>query len=307
MVLGALLLSVGCGEPKLDTSSDQAFSASLEKIYNSVPKEERETFRDYLHLAMEGKVSALARFFSEQRRVPSYDEIVKSYSLVKAFGDMELINRLHGLTKTDIINTGKAILKKDLEIRQSSIQKELVVLQKQIADCQAFADDMAKVVIELSDQVTAVESNRPGDAGKVGAFEIAAVIKNGSSRHLRGISGGKMKIIHENNIEMGGLISFFDFETEDGEKLFDKGYQSIGLAPGETAKGKIRQQITPSSRFPYPQTKASKYVIWNNEIAKPWLDGRDDFSQYDEKQAQDRLDRCNKQIEAIKQELARLN
>jgi hypothetical protein len=68
--MAAMLLCVGCGDAKLDTSSDKAFSESLEKVYNTVPEAEREDFRRYLRMVMED---------SNSSRAPEYEQFVQVY------------------------------------------------------------------------------------------------------------------------------------------------------------------------------------------------------------------------------------
>jgi len=308
-VVLAALLGVGCGEPKIDTSSDQAFAKSLGKIYQSVPEAEQEDFRDYLYLTMEGKVSSLSSFDGGKRKVPSYEEIVKVYAMVKAVGqakDLELLRNINGLTKTGIIGKGQAILKADLEERQASLSEEIAEQEKIIAECVALAEERARVSIELSDQVTVVEAKRPADAGKAGSFEIAAVIENGSSRHLRNIKFGGLTVSDEKDNTAGGTISFYDFETENGEKLFQDGHKSLGVKPGETVRGRLVARITPSSLFPYPPDKALKYEIRGGEKPRPVLDDENGFDKFRESEARERLARSQEEIEAIQRELAKL-
>ena len=306
----AALLGVGCGEPKVDTASDQDFAASLGKIYSSVPEAEQEAFREYLHLTMEGKVSAQSSFDGGKRKVPSYDEIMKTYAQVKAKGqgkDLEQLKNINGLTKTEIFNKGRAILKAGLEERQVYLGEALAKQENIIAECVAMAEDRAKVLIELSDQVVAVEAKRPEDVGKVGAFEIAAVIENGSSRHLRNIKFGGLTVTDASGNTAGGTISFYDFETETGEKLFQDGNKSLGLKPGETAKGKLSTKITPSSLFPYPPDKALKYETRSDEKAMPVLDDENGFDKYRESEARDRLAQIQEEMDGIQRELDKVS
>jgi len=305
----AALLGVGCGDPKIDTSSDQAFAKSLGKIYKSVPEAEQEAFRDYLYLTMEGKVSSLSSLDGETRKVPSYEEILKVYSTVKALGrekDLELLRNINGLTRTGIVDNGRAILKADLEERQARLGEEIAKQEKVIAECVALAEDRAKVVIELSDKVEAVQAKRPEDAGKAGAFEIAVVIENGSSRHLRNIKSGGLTIADAKGNTAGGTLSFYDFETETGEKLFQEGHKSLGVKPGETVRGKLVARITPSSLFPYPPDKALKYEIRGDEKAVPVLDDENGFDKFREAEARDRLARGREEMEAVQRELAKV-
>lgn len=304
----AALLAYGCGEPKVDTSNDQAFAKSLAKIYRAGPEADQDEFRDCLYLAMEGKVSALSSFL--ERKAPSHDEILEAYSLVKALGrekDPEPLRNINGLTRTAIINKGRAILKAGLEERQAYLDEELAKQEKIIAECVALAEDMAKVGIELSGRVEAVEAKRPEDAGKAGAFEIAAVIKNESSRHLRNIKFGGLTVTDESGNTAGGTISFYDFETETGEKLFQNGIKSLGVKPGESVQGKLYAPITPSSLFPYPPVKALKYEIRGDEKAAPVFDDEKSFDKFREAEARDRLARGHEELEAVKRELARLS
>lgn len=134
IVIGAMFICAGCGEPKLDTSSDQTFSASLEKIYNSIPESDREAFRDYLYVAMGDQVPAS---LGGMRRVRSLDDIKKMYSLVKAMGndnDIKLLNNINGLTKTKIIAKGKALVKMGLEERLANINVKIEETGKKVKE-----------------------------------------------------------------------------------------------------------------------------------------------------------------------------
>ena len=306
----AVLLCIGCGEPKVDTSSDQAFAKSLDKVYKTVPEAEQEAFRDFLFLTMEGKVSALSSVFGGKRKAPSYEEILKTYSLVKAMGregDPEPLRNIKGLTRIGIMNKGRAILKDYLEERQAALSEEIAKLEKITAECVALAEDMAKVEIELSGQVEAVPAKGPEDAGKVGAFAIAVEIKNGSPRHLRNIKFGGLTVSDESGNTAGGTITFHDFETEKGEKLFQNGYNSLGVQPGEAVKGKLIATINPSSVFPYPPVKALKYEIRGDEKALPVLDDEQGFDKFREAEARERLARCNEELEIVKRDLEQLS
>ena len=66
LALGVVLsLLTGCGEPKLDTSSDEAMTASIEKIVAELPLEEQEKFKQavvgiYLVNAMSSVASGVS-------------------------------------------------------------------------------------------------------------------------------------------------------------------------------------------------------------------------------------------------------
>lgn len=45
LILAGLVLLVGCSEPKIDASSDEALRASLDKLYETLPINESEKLR----------------------------------------------------------------------------------------------------------------------------------------------------------------------------------------------------------------------------------------------------------------------
>jgi hypothetical protein len=136
--MATMLLCVGCAESKLDTTSDQAFSESLKKIHDSLPEAERTDFRWYVAMVAEGHIPYAAGFGEIiKKRPPSYDEIIEYFSLVKAFNskkEIEGYNRLNGLTKTDIITQGKAILKEGSENRLKQLDEEIAKISKFLED-----------------------------------------------------------------------------------------------------------------------------------------------------------------------------
>ena len=307
-VLLAFLFIPGCGEPKIDISSEQAFTASMEKVYNSVPDSEREAFRDYLNLTMEGKVPV--SFFGGERKIPSYDDLIQTYALVKSFGnrdDMKLLGNINGLTRTDIINKGKLLLKLDLEERQANHQerlanlnKELAEIQKKVEADQKFEQEHQKVEVSCS----GVEireglnfENKPW--GTIGSITAFITVKNNSSEPVKHISGN---------------VDFFDGSSNRFDRVWltyllpiDQGDEllrvdNLQIAPGAEWKGKVvLKMLGVNKNHPYPPKKQYSASLSDIKII---LDSAVSRSNFDVESRVRRLQNLQDSIKETEAELA---
>ena len=274
IVLSTLFFCVGCGEPKLDTSSDQAFSTSLEKIYNSVPETEREDFRGYLNIAMGLKGGA-----------PSYDKLVQLYSLIKARGnenERTRINDLNGMTKNDIITRGKTVLKNELE-------EQLETVNIKIEAATSYIEELKKINIEIG-AVEAFESKSPLRKGMIGSLGLDVTIKNGSSKKLRNFKGGQVIFFDENGKEVGKTY-LSSFMASNGKALFNDLLGDPGLEAGETIKGHVTTEV---SGLPFPPQSTFKAVL-TNEPFTPILDVGYQFYGKSAQKIEQELEQLNKE------------
>jgi hypothetical protein len=260
--MASVLLCVGCSETKLDTSSDKAFSESLEKVYNTVPEAEREDFRDYLGIVVDGRYHPYVVAFGKiaERSTPSYEQIIKAYSLIKASGKEDgiaALNKLNGLTKTDIISQGKTITQKAIEERLPDINQQIDALSKETEPLKKYNEELAKISIELG-PVEALESkNRKG---RIGELSVTVTITNGSSKKMTGFNnaqyGDAITFTDANGKKADGrvAVSMSSFKLEDGSWPFSQGMYSDnkGLDAGKSITGKITSGVSSSTPFPYP-------------------------------------------------------
>jgi hypothetical protein len=252
----AVLLCVGCGDAKLDTSSDKAFSESLEKVYNTVPEAEREDFRRYLNIVLENKAI---------RNAPDYEEISQLYSLIKAFGGKdEMLGRINGLTKTEIVTQGKVILKKSLEERLATLNEQIAEAQKKVDEGKRLQAESEKVEVICTgvDFKEGVEiwGNKPW--GSIASFAALITVKNNSSETVKDIRG---KI----SLTDGEPDSFSpnDLSSLKPVDLPDDAYYpgSLDIAPGTEWKGKVAwSMMGPNKRHPYPPTK--EYTVTISDV-----------------------------------------
>jgi len=319
-VMGTLLFWIGCGESKLDISSEKTFAASLEKIYKSIPEGERETFRDYLNLTMHGKVPALSTFFGGKRDVPSYEDLIQMYSMTKAFGsekDMKLFGNINGLTRSDITSKGKAILKEDLEEHLTGLDKQIEVVKKQVEEnrkkaegAKKFSEELTKVSIELG-AVEVAEAQYSSHKGQVGFVSLAVTIINDSSETLHGFKDGRVTFTDGNGKEVdgGNMADLNEFVADDTSRPFSNSYSSPGLAAGKTITGRLAKKfgwLTPD--FPYPPRSEFKATLKESPL-KPILDGKKEWTEFDAlnaKQSDQKLEKLNEEKAHLQAELAQI-
>jgi len=255
------LFCLGCGEPKLDTSSDQAFATSLEKMYSSVSETERVVFLGYIDLVMEDR---------DHLKVnpPSCDDIIKLYSLITAWGkkkELERINSLNGLTKNNIITQGKTIWKKGLE-------EQLAEVDKKIEEANSYAEAFKKIDIELG-SVEAGEASSLFGKGKIGSLSVNLTITNGSSLKLKSFGGGTVIFFDENGKEVNHMTAHLSsFIAADESRPFEERYHGgsgLGLEAGKTIKGRLTSKEVLDLPFP---TQSKFTAAFTNVPIKPTFD-----------------------------------
>ncbi|MDR2946027.1 MAG: hypothetical protein LBV79_04710 [Candidatus Adiutrix sp.] len=291
VVMSALVLCAGCGEPKLDTSSDQAFSASLEKVYNAVPEAEREDFRRSLNSVLENKPI---------RRAPGYDEIIQLYSLIKAFGgEQEMLGRINGLTRADIVAQGQAILKKNLEESRAKLAAQVAETQKKVDRLKGLQGETEKVeVICTGVELTEGFNYEKKSWGTAGSIAALITVKNNSSetvKQIRGaivLSDGEPNAASQNNLLTLKPLDMPDDQYQHG---------SLNIAPGTEWQGKIVWKMAgPDKRHPYPPTKEYTAAISGVQV-----DLDVELSWGDDLESQETLlKKSQEALQAVEKELA---
>lgn len=302
LILGAFLLCAGCGDPTLDTSSDEAFSASLEKMYKSVPEAERESFRDYLNLTMNGKVPA--SFFGGGRKVPSYDEFIQMYSLVKAFGkekDQGFMANINGLTRVDIMAKGQTILKTHLEARQVALNQQIAETQKKLDDYERLKQEPEKVEV-ICTGVDLIEGFYSPEKpwGSVGTIATLVTVKNNSSETIKRI-GGKVVLSDGSDTPLGdySLGGLRAIDYPDDNAYID----SLEIAPGTEWQGKVLWKFFgPNKNHPFPATKQYSASLSDVTVS---LDTQMPNS-FEMQMDTENLKRYQEALEAVEKELAGL-
>lgn len=108
-ILLSILFCMGCfGEPKLDTSSEQAFVKSIAKIYENLPNTDKAVFGKYLTAAMFGEINSF-NSRAEKIKEGEYGELYLLINSVAGEKASQYFNAVNGLTATQIQEKGKAI------------------------------------------------------------------------------------------------------------------------------------------------------------------------------------------------------
>ena len=109
---GLLLMTlVACSEPKVDTSSVEAFAKSIQTINDSISESERQEFFKSMMMIVDGKPRSLT---SQDGKVMTYKDMAGAYAMALSFGGKkasEAFDKLNGLTVGEVIEQGKKIVK----------------------------------------------------------------------------------------------------------------------------------------------------------------------------------------------------
>lgn len=256
LLCAAALTAAGCGEPRLDTSSDTAFAESLQKIHESLPETRRPDFLYNLEICFSGREPV--SFSRAQRSIPSLEELVDIYGLTKLTGDqedLELIEALNGLSADEINARAAKLLATELEAKLAENAAELKELEAYLAELEAFEQDLAKVSLELG-PVQAREGRESVHKGRLGGLGLRVKIKNGSSRQLLGFSDGAIKFTDHQGREMKIQADLNRAADSAGQQIFQSQVlsgQPDGLAPGAEFSGEVVEMFFQLPQgYPYP-------------------------------------------------------
>jgi hypothetical protein len=229
-----------CGDAKLDVSDAQRFTASIQKMYDSVEGGEREDFLKYFFIAMNGRSDLITL------SVLSGDEISRLDSYYKVLSTSrrpEELEALDGLTPGEVVELGKGLKTTYLEGRLQEIQREIDGLRDASSFFKDYSEQLSKVEVALNPSVEPAK----GVSGKVGAVTVTVTVRNGSDLAVvdiqRGEHGPKP---WELEVSLGESrfaepLSGESFLDADGRKVFP----SPGIPPSKDIDLTLRADASP--------------------------------------------------------------
>lgn len=299
ILIFTVILCVGCGDAKVDTTSDKAYSESIKKIYDSVPDNEKEAFRKNFSAVL----SSIPKFGTVNM---NEKDLFALYDFVKLLGGDEgvkMLQPINGLTARQINEKGRGIRKEKLAGRLASLQKSLPELEQEIARDQAHLEDLKKITVSVKEvepfQYVDTITKKP--VARVGGLKAVFVVKNGSSVPLRDIKGD-VEFKSPDPAKSYGWKQLSNSWRADGGKIEGVLNRNLKLAPGAELELVLEETLDIISRreTTYPTDKKFEIVINNFE---PVLESSGDRPQYAIDSRATELTSLQNQIKSIEQEL----
>lgn len=127
---------IGCGSPRIDTSSDEKMKASIEEIKKSLSDEKRKDFEDALKVVYFSKVN--------------FD--LKSIMALGAEGTAEKIKEeakalISNKTADEVISEAKKIKEKIFEEEKKKALEEIKALEEKKEQAQKSVEELKKIVV----------------------------------------------------------------------------------------------------------------------------------------------------------------
>jgi hypothetical protein len=292
LVLGLFLSA--CGASELDTSDAESFTESLRKIYDDTSGQEREDFRKYFYIAMNGKSENITQSVLDDKEIEKLGIFYNVLINRRSYAEVE---DLDGLTAKDIIKVGKELRIKYLQGRKAGVESDLASLEAETALFLQNNSESAKVKLVLPGEASAQESeSRPGIVGPV---ELAVEVNNESSLKVVGL-------IRRDNPENGlGVTVSFGNESQTLSDVRVLGPDSLpasegsGIEPGHTGTLIIWANIE-KANWSYPPETGLKAEFPDDMV--PLLEGLGDALRA--KVAYERTEDLKKQLRRLEQQLA---
>lgn len=132
-LLSLLLVTSGCGSPRLDTSSDEKLKASIQTVKNSLSAEDKKEFEDSI-------------------KILAFDGVNSIFDLSADPGGMErkLKEKLDGKSAKEVIAEGKRILAERREKQRKEIEGEIQELLTKQVNSKKAAKSLAAFSVERS-------------------------------------------------------------------------------------------------------------------------------------------------------------
>lgn len=204
---------IGCGSPRIDTSSDEKMKASIEEIKKSLSDEKRKDFEDALKVVYFSKVN--------------FD--LKS---IMALGSQETANNmmseakalLNNKTADEVISEAKKIKEKIFEEEKKKALEEINALEEKKEQAQKSAEELKKVQLVSG-------SFNSEDAGYKGYKQVTLTlnVKNNTEKAISRIYA--IGTIKSEGREVPWIRESFNY-TIDG-----------GIEPGETKEVSLQPNM----------------------------------------------------------------
>jgi len=293
------LICAGCGDAKLDVSSDKAYGESVRKLYDSVPAGERESFLKNFSAVL----SSIPKFGSVNI---NEKDLFALYDFVKLLGGEEgvkMLQPVNGLTVKQINEKGRVIRKDKLAERLASLQKALPELEKEIARDNAHLENLKKIFVSVKEvepyQYIDPITKKP--VAQVAGLRAVFTLKNDSSAVLRDVKG-QVEFKGLDPDKRYGWKHLSDSWRADGVKIEGVLNRNMNLAPGSEVELVLEETLDIMSRrqTPYPTDKKFEVVISDFE---PILEDSMDRPQYAVDSRAKQLSALQGQIKSVEQEI----
>ncbi|MDR1314659.1 MAG: hypothetical protein LBQ12_13470 [Deltaproteobacteria bacterium] len=239
----ALALSLAaCGDAKLDTADAQAFTASIQQMYDSTQGKEREDFLKYFFIAMNGRSDLITM------SVLSSDEIARLnsfFNVIQSRKRPEDLAALNGMTVGQVIELGRGLKVTYLEGRLQELQREMDQLKVPADFYSGYSEQLERVeLVPL-----AVAEPSAGEDGKTAEAKVTVTVKNGSDMNVTALRRPDGSVPWQVEISLGESrvrvpVPDAGFEGPDGKPAFP-------VAAGQEAALTIKADVS-SADWPFP-------------------------------------------------------
>ncbi|MDR2612489.1 MAG: hypothetical protein LBG06_06575 [Deltaproteobacteria bacterium] len=249
------LALAACGDAKLDTADAESFTSSIRKMYDSAQDAEREDFRRFFFIAMNGRSDLITMSVLNGEEI---ERLGSFYSVLVSRKRPEDLAALDGLTVQEIIELGRGLKITYIEGRLQELQREMDQLKDQAEFYRDYSAQRELVQATLSD---AAEPSR-GPSGKTAEATVTVTVHNGSELPVVDLQcASAVEPPRQLEISLGESRALADlpgegFLDEAGGKVFP----SPGVPAGDDKTLHATADVS-SMEWPYPPEMPLKAAL----------------------------------------------
>lgn len=273
-IINVILLLAGCGQPTVDTSSDEAMKSSIEKVKASLPEERREKFEDAikrvafndldfadLFQASQFDTGAVERKIKESLSGKTGEEIIVLAEQIRSEEETER-RRAEELTKAKMAQILE--LAEDLHMggdfdRALVRYREVLIYDPQNAEVQDRIVELERLVSELEGarfqhdlrvQALLAEASALQDdeefLGAMAKYQEALSLDGESREAVKGITDTKAQVeIFKSKAEYLPRVKLYEFEASTIDTFVEKAIPSIRFKlKNEGDKTLVKVEVT---------------------------------------------------------------
>jgi hypothetical protein len=218
-ICAALALALAaCGDAKLDTKDAKSFADSIQRIYDSTKGKEREDFRKFFFVAMNGRSDLVTMSVLSDEDI---GRLGSFYNVLASRKRPEELAALDGLTAEELVELGRGLMVTYIEGRLQEIQREMDLLKGPSDFYRDYMEQLARVEVSPANVATPAA----GPSGKTAGVTVALNVRNGSDLDVvdlqRSATGGPWEMeISLGESRVSVTLSADSFKGPDGSPPF---------------------------------------------------------------------------------------
>jgi hypothetical protein len=262
--LAAALILSACGDAKLDVTDADHFTASIQKMYDSVQGQEREDFLKYFYIAMNGRSDLITMSVLSDSDIGSLGSF---FNVLSSRKRPEELAALSGLSVSELVDMGRSLKVTYLEGRLQEIQREMDLLNDTASFYRDYSEQLGRVELTPSAVAAPTEAS-----GRTGSAEVTVTVRNGSDLPMvslqRGDTGPTPWAVEVSLGEsrMDVPVEAASFTGPGGSAVFP----APGIPAGQDATLTLNADVS-SMDWPFPPEMPLKAVFTGGIV--PGLEG----------------------------------